>query len=122
MQPGTGDGQVSQVGEVFEHGDTGVEQDRVGRPLPAAVRVVDVDAVDADQAGAGVDDQLGGRFGEERGPVPVRLGAPAEVVKSSETGCAYRAACSCSTGWLIQATSGSWGGRGRRANRSGCAA
>jgi hypothetical protein len=28
----------------------------------------------------------------------------AEVVKSSETGCAYRAGWSCSTGWLIQAT------------------
>ena len=42
------------------------------------------------------------------------------VVKSNETGCAYEVGCGWSTGWLIQATSGSLGGRGRRAKRSGC--
>ena len=44
----------------------------------------------------------------------------AVVVKSNETGCAYGVGCGWSTGWLIQATSGSLGGRGRRAKRSGC--
>ncbi|ONI93079.1 hypothetical protein ALI22I_00200, partial [Saccharothrix sp. ALI-22-I] len=41
----------------------------------------------------------------------------AVVVKSSETGCVYGAGCGWSTGWLIQATSGSSGGWGRRAKR-----
>ncbi|WP_158855015.1 hypothetical protein, partial [Saccharothrix deserti] len=48
----------------------------------------------------------------------VRADAAAVVVKSSETGCVYGAGWGCSAGWLIQATSGSAGGRGRRAKRS----
>ncbi len=44
------------------------------------------------------------------------------VVKSNETGCVYGVGCGWSTGWLIQATSGNWGGRGRRVKRSGCSA
>jgi hypothetical protein len=46
----------------------------------------------------------------------------AVVVKSNETGCVYGVGCGWSTGWLIQATLGSWGGRGRRVKRSGCSA
>jgi len=44
------------------------------------------------------------------------------VVKSKETGCRYGVGCGWSTGWLIQAVSGSLGGRGRRVKRSGCSA
>ncbi len=44
------------------------------------------------------------------------------VVKSNETVGAYWTGCGWSTGWLIQATSGNTGGRGRRAKRSGCVA
>jgi hypothetical protein len=50
---------------------------------------------------------------------PAGLGS-AVVVKSNETGCVYGVGCGWSTGWLIQATLGNWGGRGRRVNRSGC--
>jgi hypothetical protein len=46
----------------------------------------------------------------------------AVVVKSNETVGVYRTGCGWSAGWLIQATSGNTGGRGRRAKRSGCAA
>jgi hypothetical protein len=42
------------------------------------------------------------------------------VVKSNETGCVYGVGCGWSTGWLIQATLGNWGGRGWRVKRSGC--
>lgn len=42
------------------------------------------------------------------------------VVKSNETGCVYEVGCGWLTGWLIQAASGSLGGRGRRVKRSGC--
>lgn len=79
VQAGTGDGQVSQPGEVFENRDTGAEQDRVGRALPAALRVIDVDAVDADEAGADLDKQLGGPLRHERRGLPVHLGAPVPV-------------------------------------------
>jgi NAD(P)-dependent dehydrogenase (short-subunit alcohol dehydrogenase family) len=44
------------------------------------------------------------------------------VVKSNETVGAYWTGCGWSAGWLIQATSGNTGGRGRRAKRSGCSA
>ena len=44
------------------------------------------------------------------------------LVKSNETGCVYRVGCGWSAGWLIQALSGSLGGRGRRVKRSGCSA
>ncbi len=41
------------------------------------------------------------------------------VVKSSETVGAYWLSSGWSTGWLIQAASGNFGARGRRANRCG---
>ncbi|ROP37091.1 hypothetical protein EDD40_2378 [Saccharothrix texasensis] len=41
------------------------------------------------------------------------------VVNSDETGCVYGVGCGCPTGWLIQAASGSRGGRGRCAKRCG---
>ncbi len=43
----------------------------------------------------------------------------AVVVNSDETGCVYRIGCGCPMGWLIQAASGSRGGRGRCAKRCG---
>jgi hypothetical protein len=64
---------------VFEHRDACVEQDRMGRASALVVVVVDVDAVDADEPRAGLDDQLGGPIGQERGTVPVCLGAPVPV-------------------------------------------
>lgn len=51
-----------------------------------------------------------------------RLRLASVVVKSNETVGAYWTGCGWSVGWLIQATSGNTGGRGREANRSGCAA
>src|SRR5262249_34078445 len=39
--------------------------------------------------------------------------------QANETGCAYRVGCGWSVGWLLRATSGSRGARGRRVNRSG---
>jgi hypothetical protein len=40
------------------------------------LHVVDVDAVDADESDAGVDEQLGSRLAEERGGVAVRATLP----------------------------------------------
>ena len=67
--------QLRQIGEVLDDRDAGREQLGVCRPL-AADRVVDVERVDADQRGAGLDQGVDGRLGQVRMRVREVLVAP----------------------------------------------